>query len=63
MPKSEALRRAATTVQEYSNDSTGNENIGVWEDSTDRYDNFVAENIADDSTKDISEETAFNDID
>jgi len=62
-PNPEALRRAAATAQEYSKDPTSNENDGGWEDSADRSDTFAADNTVDDATKDISEETAFDDID
>ena len=51
------------TTQEYYKDPTSNENVGCWKDSTYISDTFVADNAADDATKDILEETAFNDID
>ena len=53
MPNSQAFRRYTATTQEYSNDRTINEKIGGWEDSTDRFDNFVEKNPADGSNKDI----------
>ena len=56
---SENLKRDVETAQEYSKDLTDNENFGCWEDRTEISDTCVAENPADDATKDILEKTAF----
>ena len=62
-PNYEALIRATATAQEYSKDTTDNENVAGWEDIANISDTFVVDNSADDYTKDILEETALDDKD